>query len=221
MFPRWNSPYKQCDSIRDLVQLCSIHTLKIRLEIPIAYLFYSYNKFWQLPWQLSSSFRAKVFAFFVFFLAFFFLFLWRFFFYEFAFTSAGVNPGTADQFSTCLSAICQVFLLWTRALKQKKAIVFLFFSLSSSAEAVIAYLTAPLLFSGTSVWTKAQECWTSDTTLPQAATGWGSEFLMGCGPMWSQGSEFMSGSWRKRPSGRPPRCIWPVTLAETLTHLVT
>lgn len=156
MFPRWNSPYKQCDSIRDLVQLCSIHTLKIRLEIPIAYLFYSYNKFWQLPWQLSSSFRAKVFAFFVFFLAVFFLFLWRVFFYEFAFTScwskprycwpilylsvchlSGIfplNKSSETKEGNCLSFFLSLILCWSRHRLLNSSSAFLrYFSLNQSS----------------------------------------------------------------------------------------
>lgn len=95
-------------------------------------------------------FWAKEFAFFFFFLAFFlFLFLWGvFFFFKINLHSlpAGVNPGTADQFSTCLSAICQVFFLWTRAQKQKKPIVF-FFSLSLS---LIIRWSRPLLLNSSS-----------------------------------------------------------------------
>lgn len=74
--------------------------------------------------------------------------------------------------------------------------------------------------SGTSVWTRAPESWPPDRTSPRAATGWGSGCLMGSGPTWSRGSEFTSGTWWKRPSCRPPRCVWPVRSAETPTHLL-
>lgn len=130
---------------------------------------------------------------------------------------AGVNPGTADQFSTALSAICQIFSLSTQ-LRNKRSylsrLLSFFFLLSSPAEASISYLTAPLLFTDTSLWTRAQGGWPSDKTLHRAATGWGSGCLTGCGPTWCRGSEFMSGIWRKRPSCRPPRCVWQVMLAE-------
>lgn len=64
---------------------------------------------------------------------------------------AGVNGGTADRLSACLSASCQVFFPWTRSQKQKKihAIVVslsLSLFLSFSTEAVVCYLTAPLVF---------------------------------------------------------------------------
>lgn len=126
------------DSIRDLQQLFSIHTVRIRLEIPIAYLFYSCNNFWQLPWQLSSSLRSP-----------FFLLEWKnisplplptlhllllllegFCFCLFWMNShslpAEKTPATADQFSTCLSAICQVFfpLKWSSETKRKPLVSF-------------------------------------------------------------------------------------------------
>lgn len=43
-FLRWNSPCVMSKSLGVLVQLFSIHTLKIRLEMPIAYLFNSHFK---------------------------------------------------------------------------------------------------------------------------------------------------------------------------------
>lgn len=120
-------------------------------------------------------------------------------------------------FTSCTQTFFFTFL--SRAQKQQELLVF-FPPFLSPSQAILYYLTAPLLFLDTSVWTRAQECWPSDRTLRQAATGWESVCLMGCGPMWSQESEFMSGSWRKRPSCRPPRCVWPVTLAEKQTHLM-
>lgn len=100
----------QLCSIRDLVHLFSIHTLKIRLEMPIAYLFYSYNKFWQSVWQPSSSFSSFwsqiVWLFLILFLirfAFSTPYFWKLNSYSLL---AGGNPGASDQLSPCLPAIC-------------------------------------------------------------------------------------------------------------------
>lgn len=194
-------------------------------------MFYSYNKFWQLPWQLSSSFRRyfgarRIYLFF--FISSFSS--WRFLFFcifvtflcfenEFAFTSCWKKPSYS--WPILYLSVCHLSGIFfsEKELKHKRSHLSFFFFLSSSTEAVLSYSTAPLLFSDTSAWTRAQECWLSDRTLQQAATGWGSGCLMGCGPMWCPVSEFMSGSWRKRPSSRPARCVWQVMLAETLTHL--
>lgn len=137
---------------------------------------------------------------------------WLFFFSKWTYVSFLVEWTQVTWAIPCLSVpVCQVlFFKSSEAKKKKKShLPFFFYFL---LYAVLSYLTAPLLFSDTLVWTRARECWPSNPTLQQAATGWGSVCLTECGPTCSPGSEFMSGSWRKSPSCCLPRCVWLVTL---------
>lgn len=90
-----------------------------------------------------SFFFFSVVAVFVFFVAFFFLFKVNLYSLP-----AGVNSGTADRRSVCLSASCQVFFPWTRSQRQKMILAIFFFSLSLLS--LILHWSRPLLLNSAS-----------------------------------------------------------------------
>lgn len=124
------------------------------------------------------------------------------------------------RFRLCLCTICWFILFiylfcFDEELRSKRSHSAFSSFLSSTTWADLYYITALLRTAGTSAWTRAQECWPSGRTLRQAATGWGSACLTGCGRMWSRASEFTSGIWKKRPSCHLPHCVWQVTSGAT------
>lgn len=58
----------------------------------------------------------------------------------------GVSPGTTDQFSTCLSAICFVYISFRQELRNKRNPAFEFLFLSFYTEATVSYFTAFICF---------------------------------------------------------------------------